>query len=57
MAIPGAFYGESSEPIVVDDVECTGAETSILQCAYNSDTSDCSPSNIAGVQCIGKPFL
>ena len=50
-AISNAFYGQGSGPIHLDDVACSGSETNILQCTYDSVTSDCGHSEDAGVQC------
>ena len=56
MAVTNLLYGESGQQILLDDVNCTGVETAILECAYDSDTSDCNHSDDAGVQCIGMFF-
>ena len=50
-AVSNAFYGQGSGPIHIDDVACTGTETSILSCTYDSVTADCGHSEDAGVQC------
>ena len=50
-ALSNAFYGQGSGPIHIDDVACTGTETNILLCTYDSVTSDCGHSEDAGVQC------
>ena len=54
VAITSSLYGEINGQILLNDVECTGMETSILQCAHSSNTTDCSHSDDAGVQCIGE---
>lgn len=46
-----AFYGQGSGPIIINSLECTGVENNILECAFDSDTSNCSHSDDAGVQC------
>ena len=51
-AISNAFYGQGSGLIHLDDVACTGTETNVLQCRYDSVTSDCGHSEDAGVQCV-----
>ena len=56
VAVTNSLYGESGQQILLDDVNCIGVETAILECAYDSDTSDCSHSDDAGVQCIGMFF-
>ncbi len=35
----------------MDDVSCLGTETSLLQCTYDSDTTDCGHYEDAGVVC------
>ena len=50
-ALSNAFYGQGNGPILLDDVACTGTETNILTCQYDSVTSDCGHSEDAGVQC------
>ena len=50
-AISNAFYGQGNGPILLDDVACTGLETNLLTCRYDSVTSDCGHSEDAGVQC------
>ena len=51
MASGGATYGQGSGPILLDDVGCTGTETSILNCPYDSNTADCTHAKDAGVRC------
>ena len=46
-----AVYGQGSGPIYLDDVACTGTETNILLCRYDSVTSDCGHIEDAGVEC------
>ena len=51
-AIRGAFYGQSSGKIWLDDLNCTGTEKSIKQCPHNGwGTQNCSHSKTAGVKC------
>ena len=51
-ALSNAFYGRGTGPIHIDDVACSGTETNILLCGYDSVTSDCGHSEDAGVQCV-----
>ena len=46
-------FSQGSGPIFVTQLECGGDEMSILECPFDLDTSDCSHSNDAGVQCYG----
>ena len=53
-----AVFGEgnSSLHILLDDLECTGDETSLLDCIASADigNSDCDHSEDAGVRCKGR---
>ena len=46
-----AHFGSGSTVIHLDDVTCTGTETSLLRCSYDIDTTDCSHTQDAGVRC------
>ena len=50
-ALSNAFYGQGTGPILLDDVACTGTQTNILQCTFDTNTADCGHSEDAGVQC------
>ncbi|XP_045393267.1 neurotrypsin [Lemur catta] len=48
----GAYFGEGSGPVVLDEVRCTGNELSIEQCARSSwGQHDCGHREDAGVSC------
>ena len=49
-----ARYGQGSGPIHLDNVACTGTENALVNCTYDSDTSDCFHFEDAGVLCQGK---
>ncbi|KAK7492872.1 hypothetical protein BaRGS_00015819, partial [Batillaria attramentaria] len=50
--LSSAYYGQGSDPILLDDVECTGTEINILQCRHNAiGNNDCKHSEDAGVNC------
>jgi hypothetical protein len=53
--ITGNFYGEGQGPIFLDNVECLGVESSILECLYDTHTSDCSHYQDAGALCLHYP--
>lgn len=46
----GAYFGEGSGNILMDEVACTGFESNIGQCPHFS-SHDCSPSEDVGVMC------
>ena len=52
-AVRVASYGSSTNQIWLDDVQCTGNETSIDQCSHNGfNIYDCT--NQIGIECIGQ---
>ena len=55
-AINNISFGETQLPILLDDVSCTGSESRLLDCPYNSNTSDCSHSQDAGTRCHPSMF-
>jgi receptor-type tyrosine-protein phosphatase Q len=46
-----AYFGQGIVPIKLDDVACTGSESQLISCSYDSNTGDCSHSEDAGVRC------
>ena len=50
-----ARYGQGTGPIFLDDLRCTGEESSLLDCQYNHDEIGnvrfCSHYEDAGVRC------
>lgn len=52
IARTNAYYGQGSGSIHIDDIACTGTETRLIDCNYDSNTNDCSHSQDAGVQCV-----
>ena len=53
---PGqAFYGEGTGAIVLDDLKCTGTESSLFDCTHRTlGTHDCRHYEDAGVRCTGQ---
>lgn len=47
-----AFFGQGSGPIHIDDVQCTGTETTLLGCRYLT-IHNCVHAEDAGVRCQG----
>ena len=52
MAVHGSYYGAGDGEILLDEVACTGQESSLLSC--NNGTIDCSHGKGAGVVCLSK---
>ena len=53
-AIPASgYYTESTWPVGIVNLNCTGSENSIFHCTYNQ-TGSCLPSRDASVICQSK---
>ena len=50
-AYSNALYGRGTGSILLDDVRCTGTESRLIDCSYDSHTADCSHSEDAAVYC------
>ena len=46
-----AFFGQGEGPIYLDNVQCFGNETNLLDCSSNGAPT-CSHADDAGIQCI-----
>ena len=46
-----AAFGAGTGAIHLDNVACTGTEGNVTSCVYDTDTSDCSHTEDAGVTC------
>lgn len=55
-AYTNAYFGQGSGSIHIDDVSCTGTESRLIDCSYDSNTADCSHAQDAGVQCQPSTF-
>ena len=51
IAYSNALHGQGSGSILLDDVACTGTESRLIDCSYDSSTADCSHSEDAAVYC------
>ena len=49
-----AYFGQGIGSILLENVTCSGSETSLLSCAYTSPSSSDSHSMDAGVKCPGQ---
>lgn len=47
-----AYFGQGSGTIYLDNVACTGSESRLIDCSYDSDTTDCGHHEDAGVRCL-----
>ena len=57
-SLKGAYFGQGSGPILLDDVYCDGDEKSLLFCKTKNPIGqhDCQHNEDAGVRCQGTTF-
>ena len=55
-AVGRAYFGQGEGPVFLNDIECFGTETSLLQCPFGSFVTehDCTHIEDAGVICLRK---
>ena len=54
LPISKSFYGNVSNPILLDNLNCRGGEEDLLQCTHNGiGVHNCDSSANAGVKCEG----
>ena len=53
----GAYFGQGNGLIFLDNVACSGNETSLISCSYTIPTSNDSHSDDAGVRCPGQQYF
>ena len=57
IARSSAFFGAGSDKILLDDVQCSGTESGLLECANRGIGShNCGHHEDAGVECTCKYF-
>ena len=56
VAIPhaSATFGRGTAPILMDNVNCVGTEPKLINCTFDSDTSEDFHFEDAGVTCFNK---
>ena len=50
-AYSGAYFGEGSGPILLDNVQCVNSEPTLIQCTHATQ-HNCHHSEDAGVRCL-----
>lgn len=52
IVLTDAYFGAGyNVPIAIDDVGCTGSETSLINCTYDNNVNDCNHLKDAAVAC------
>ena len=49
-----ARFGRGSGPILMDDVGCTGSESRLIDCRYDSNTGEDNHNEDASVRCVPR---
>ena len=47
----GAHFGQGSGPIGLDNIACSGSEKGLVNCSYDTDTTDCTHLEDVGLRC------
>ena len=59
LAVPREYSAKparNSKPIFIKNVACSGTELTLMDCSYDSDTSEDDHSKDVGVQCQQRKF-
>ena len=61
-ALNGSSFGSGDNPIVIQNINCKGNETSLTDCSTfspttTSTTNPCNDSTVAGIECFGKVLM
>ena len=56
IAFENSFFGEGTGSILLDDLECTGSESRLVDCYRQSDDNNCGHKEDAGVRCTGEHY-
>ena len=53
-AFPGGQFGQGTGPIFIDNSACSGSESRLFDCNYDSQTADCTHAEDASLRCSGR---
>lgn len=53
IAIDGSQFSDTSDTVLVSAVNCSGMESSLSDCSYETSPTTCNEGGVAGVVCQG----